>query len=893
MRSPEVRFFGRWCTLEQPRSLDSSENMRTSLFLCAVAAGFTSAPVTARHATVSSFTIHRLTVNGTVDRTFISGATAPVSVNERSLSLTVKGSLLDLSTGADVVDAAGSVVSGSSVQITRRQGGADTQIDLTVTGLTGKAPGSYRVRVHYAVETNGPDLVRLRLLASGEVTSLTRDAGAVAGVYLIVGQLYTMRAGGSFLDLATIDATTLPGMTATIVSRSSSSLVFTLRFNAPGRYSIIGSSFYDENLGHVPTLSDEVEMGVRYSGTTDFILVVNAPTITSVTPQPATATGTVTMSGANLSGGGLSLAKVRFGHRYRANTETLFLSDIVHSPTSVSMPAAYDIESAPLELEFAPEAVVKAVGRTDPPPYVLSVPFRATYGPTLLGVFPSAEQASLSSVRVLRPGTMAITGKYLFGAVGTKADPLTSISTTATTVRLGGLVFPIATTIFVAPTASVAGRDSVRVTVADPTDNVSGQIRVETGLGSVVTSGDFVLVTRPRVTQLSQITTTDPLGKAISTQTLFRGEQYQISGTSLSVKNGTQVLQVGTVRFGARVLTSMPTTDPGVALRFLVPLDAVSDALIVATAGGETTVGKFVVSDPPAGSVPTPRPTLLAIAPSSVASGVGATGTVTLDNPGASIDHFSVALSSSDTSAATVPAAVSVPGTSGTFAITTKSVTAARTVTITASSGGAKQSQSFSVTPAIPVSLVLSSNDVVSGATVNGTVTFSAAAPGATVTLSSSDAAAPVPSSVSVSGSSAVFSILTTEAPAPRTVTITAAANGTTKSATVNVNPLRIQTAISPETIRMGQTATLTATVSRAPAADVQLTVATSNPSLVQFDQAVLLVRAGQTSGTIGLRVVSAPATQTTVPITTSRSVMTAGFGTVTITSARSVTVTP
>jgi hypothetical protein len=360
------------------------------------------------------------------------------------------------------------------------------------------------------------------------------------------------------------------------------------------------------------------------------------------------------------------------------------------------------------------------------------------------------------------------------------------------------------------------------------------------------------------------------------------------------VKNGTQVLQVGTVRLGARVLSSISTTDPGVALRFLVPLDAVSDALIVATAGGETTIGKFVVSDPPAGSVPTPRPTLLTIAPSSVASGVGATGTVTLDNPGASIDHFTVALTSSDTSAATVPSAIAVPTTTGTFAITTKTVTAPRTVTITASSGGAKQSQSFSVTPPIPVSLTLSSSDVVSGATVNGTVTFSAAAPGTTVALSSSDPAAPVASSVSVSGSSAAFSILTTEAPAPRTVTITAAANGTTKSSTVTVTPLRISgSAIDPGTIRIGQTATLTVTMSRAPATDVQLTVATSNPSLVQFDQATLRVPAGQTSGTLGVRVVSAPAAQTNVTITISRSVVTAGFGTVTTTATKGVVVAP
>ena len=344
---------------------------------------------------------------------------------------------------------------------------------------------------------------------------------------------------------------------------------------------------------------------------------------------------------------------------------------------------------------------------------------------------------------------------------------------------------------------------------------------MQTGAGSTVASGDFVLVTRPHVRQVAEAVDSTPLVHAVTTQALLRGRQYEISGTSLSVKNGAQVLQVGAVRSGGRPIALMSTPDP-------------------------------VVGDPPAGSVPTPRPTLLAVTPSSVASGIGATGTVTLDNPGASIAGFTVALSSSDTTAATVPATLAVPGTTGVFAISTKSVSAARSVTITASSGGARQSQTLSVTPPIPTTLSLAPNDVVAGATVTGHVTFSASAAGTTVALSSSDPSVQAPSSVIVNGNTASFSLVTTEAPAPRTVTM-----------------------------------------SRAPAADVQLTVATSNPSLIQFDQPTLRVAAGQTSETIALRALSAPATPTNVLITISRSVVTSGFGTVTITATRGVLVVP
>src|SRR5439155_2295857 len=186
-------------------------------------------------ATVSSFTVRR----GTVDRTFTASSTAPVSKAELLTFLTVKGTLLDLSTGADVVNESGVVMSGVRADIDRRQGGDNTQIDITVDGLSDKPPGNYRVRIHYLVETNGPDIVRLRLLERGQVTSITRDASPplLSDAYMTTGQTYTLRASGSGLQVATIDPRFL-GNNFAIVSRSSTSLVFTVKFSQPGRFMV-------------------------------------------------------------------------------------------------------------------------------------------------------------------------------------------------------------------------------------------------------------------------------------------------------------------------------------------------------------------------------------------------------------------------------------------------------------------------------------------------------------------------------------------------------------------------------------------------------------------------------------------------------------------------------
>jgi len=97
----------------------------------------------------------------------------------------------------------------------------------------------------------------------------------------------------------------------------------------------------------------------------------------------------------------------------------------------------------------------------------------------------------------------------------------------------------------------------------------------------------------------------------------------------------------------------------------------------------------------------------------------------------------------------------------------------------------------------------------------------------------------------------------------------------------------------SRDTIRLGQLASITANLNRGPATSEQFTVATSQPSVLQFAKPFLIAPSGQASGAIDLRVVAAPAAPTSVTLTISRSVVTAGFGTITTTATRNVLVVP
>jgi PKD repeat protein len=101
---------------------------------------------------------------------------------------------------------------------------------------------------------------------------------------------------------------------------------------------------------------------------------------------------------------------------------------------------------------------------------------------------------------------------------------------------------------------------------------------------------------------------------------------------------------------------------------------------------------------------PSPTPLSVTLAPSTVTGGNSSTGTVLLSGP-APAGGSVVALATSLTSSATVPASVSIPAgaTSGTFTVITLAQTTTRTVTISASLNGLGASAVLTVTRVLPV----------------------------------------------------------------------------------------------------------------------------------------------------------------------------------------------
>jgi len=255
----------------------------------------------------------------------------------------------------------------------------------------------------------------------------------------------------------------------------------------------------------------------------------------------------------------------------------------------------------------------------------------------------------------------------------------------------------------------------------------------------------------------------------------------------------------------------------------------------------------------------------LALNPTSVAGGNSSTGTVTLSGP-APAGGAQVALSSSNTAAATVPSSVTVPAgaTSATFTVSTSVVTASTAVTISAAYGGATRTASLAVTPAPPppptlASLGLNPTSVTGGNSSTGTVTLNGAAPagGATVALSSSNGAARVPSSVAVAAgaTSATFTV-STSAVAASTTVISAAYGGVTRSASLTVAPAPPPPAtlssltLNPTSVIGGlQTSTGTVTLSgAAPAGGATVALSSSNDA-ARVPSSVF-VPAGATSAT-------------------------------------------
>jgi hypothetical protein len=153
-------------------------------------------------------------------------------------------------------------------------------------------------------------------------------------------------------------------------------------------------------------------------------------------------------------------------------------------------------------------------------------------------------------------------------------------------------------------------------------------------------------------------------------------------------------------------------------------------------------------------------------------------------------------------------------------------------------------------------SLSASPNPIVGGNPSTGTVTLTSTAPagGAVVSLSSASTAVVVPGSITVNqgASSATFGITTSSVATQTLTTLSASYNGITKTTTFTVNPAPSAAlatlTVSPTAVVGGTSATGTVTLTApAPGGGAVVMLASSKPSLASVPASVT-VAAGSTS---------------------------------------------
>jgi outer membrane protein assembly factor BamB len=267
-----------------------------------------------------------------------------------------------------------------------------------------------------------------------------------------------------------------------------------------------------------------------------------------------------------------------------------------------------------------------------------------------------------------------------------------------------------------------------------------------------------------------------------------------------------------------------------------IPVVADVNATIYATSGSQTVSAAL--------NVQAPSLTGLTVSPSSLAGGLLASGTVTLDGPAPAGGEI-ISLSSSSASAV-LPSAISVPGgaTSATFGMITSAVVELTDVTITASLGQESETAEVAIVPATLQSLAMAPTSVVGGGYSMGTVTLTGPAPagGLRIGLSVNSPSVILPFTgliVPAGATAASFMVSTTAVGANTNTTITASLNQITQSANLTVLPgnqavALYSVSVSPATVLGGSQVLGTVWLTGpAPTGGLKIALSSNSPSSI------------------------------------------------------------
>jgi hypothetical protein len=233
-------------------------------------------------------------------------------------------------------------------------------------------------------------------------------------------------------------------------------------------------------------------------------------------------------------------------------------------------------------------------------------------------------------------------------------------------------------------------------------------------------------------------------------------------------------------------------------------------------------------------------------------------------------------LSSSNPTAAAVPATITMPGNTAwmQFQMQAGQVTSATPVTLTATLNSGSASVQFNVLPPSLKSITLSPTTISGGATAGAIVMLNGQAPagGAVVDLSSDSASAmpPALATVPAGNASVSVSIPTNMVAANTPANITASWNGASVQSQLTLTPQGQPASISlsPSSVSGSAGSFATVTMAAPSSTDQIFQVSSSNPSLAGVSNSVL-ISAGSTTG--GITINTAPVSaQTLVTISVS-----------------------
>jgi LmbE family N-acetylglucosaminyl deacetylase len=665
-------------------------------------------------------------------------------------------------------------------------------------------------------------------------------------------------------------------------------------------------------------------ISATYGTTANANLTVTAPAITlsavNVTPTSiqggSSATGTVTLTGPAPTGGAVvtlsssntAAAQVPASVTVAANATTAtftITTSAVTTNTSLNISATYGTTANANLTVTAPVITLSAVNVA---PISIQGGSSATGTVTLTGPAPTGgavvtlSSSNTAAAQVPASVTVAANATTATFTITTSAvTSNTSLNISATYGSTQSVSFTVTApgtgSVSLNPASVLGGSSSTgTVTLNGPapaggavvtlssSNTAAAQVPASVTVAANATTATFTITTSPVATntslnisatygstQSASFTVTAPgpssvtvnpasvLGGSSSTGTVTLNGPAPAGGAVVTLSSSNtaaaQVPASVTVAPNATTATFTITTSPVTT----------NTSMSISATYGATQSASFTVNAPVVNSV-TANPT-------SVSGGSPSTGTVTLNGP-APANGAVITLSSSNTTAAQVPATVTVAAnaTTATFTITTSVVTVTATATISATYG-ATQTASLTVTAAATLSAVtLSPTSVLGGTSSTGTVTLTAAAPtgGAVVTLSSSNtAAAQVPASVTVAAgaTTATFTVATTPVASNATATITAT-YGVTRTASLTVTAATLTSVtLNPTSVIGATSSTGTVTLNGpAPAAGAVVTLSSSNTAAATVPTSVT-VAANATTATFNIT--STPVTaNTTVTIT-------------------------